>query len=170
MDTCTIDVATDAAKIEAVRSLCRAFVGWQVDSFPQLREAILTYFEPTQWEATLAALPEIHARPKGAMLLATVCDEPAGCIMYREMAPGVAEVKRLFVIPSARGRGIGQALVSDMLARAAKDGYRHVRLDTARFLTAAIAVYRKAGFRECAAPRGAPHGADDVAIFMERRL
>lgn len=170
MGRIAIEVATDATQVEAVRGLCRAFVDWQIETFPHLRNEILSYFEPTKWEATLAALPELHGRPAGAMLLAMVDGEPAGCIMYHRLEPGVAEVKRLFVLPAARGMGIGQALVSHMLAHAAQDGYTTVRLDTARFLEAAIRLYRKAGFRECPPPGGLAEDVAEVAVFMERAL
>lgn len=170
MASVTIRMASSASDVEAVRGLCRDFVAWQLRTFPDLRDKILTYFEPVKWEAVLTDLPSIHARPKGGMLLALIDDAPVGCIMYREMAPGVAEAKRLFVDEGRRGLGIGRALVSEMLAAVAGDGYRSIRLDTARMLTAAIELYRAMGFHECAPLGDVPPELQDIAIFMERAL
>lgn len=170
MNEAKIRLVAGEEDVEAVRALCREFVTWQLREFPHLREKIRAYFEPGRWERTLADLPRIHARPDGAILLATLGGAPVGCIMHREAAPGVAEVKRLFVTDAARGHGVGRALVTGMLDQAARDGYRTVRLDTAKFLTAAIGLYGKMGFRECPPFDGVPPDAAEVAVFMERPL
>ena len=64
----------------------------------------------------------------------------------RRLGPDVAEVKRMFVLPSARGRGYGRRVLVALEAAAAELGYRRLRLDTAQSMTTAIALYRSAGF------------------------
>jgi putative acetyltransferase len=81
---------------------------------------------------------------------------------------GYGEVKRLFVRPEARGRGVAKALMAAIEARAAAAGLRTVRLETGERLQPAVALYRALGY----APRGpfgayAPHPA---SLFLEKRL
>ena len=65
----------------------------------------------------------------------------------RRLGDGVCEVKRMFVVPEARGRGHGRRLL-EALERVARDlGYRAARLDTAQSMTTAMALYRSAGYR-----------------------
>jgi DNA-binding MarR family transcriptional regulator len=86
--------------------------------------------------------------PNGLVLVAYVGDEPVGCGALRLHADGVAEIKRLWVAPQVRGTGIGGRLLADLEARARVHGCRVARLDTNRALTEAIAMYRRAGYRE----------------------
>ena len=76
MSTAAISIAETPDDIAAVKQLCRDFVTWLHAAHPEQRENILIYFEPVKWERTLAELPEIHARPDGAMLLARLDGVP----------------------------------------------------------------------------------------------
>jgi len=98
--------------------------------------------------AELAAMPGYYAPPAGELLLARdVEGEPVGCIGLRPILPaGCCEMKRLYVAPGGRGRGLGGALIAAILREAIRIGYREVRLDTLPSMTAAIALYRAAGF------------------------
>lgn len=168
MNKFEIVIAANAAQFDEVRQLCRDFVAWVMTEFPEHRQQTEAYFEPVRWEKTLAELSDIHARPKGAMLLGYVDGKPAGCFMYHEMEPGIAELKRLFVSPAARGTGLGRALVEQSVALAKVDGYHTVRLDSVRFLTAAVALYEGTGFVESEPTFEIPDHARDLVIFMER--
>lgn len=166
----SVGLATNAEDVDAVRELCREFVAWQLEEFPAMRAEITAYFEPSVWESTLADLPNIHARPRGAMLLARLDGKPCGCIMYHEAEPGTAEIKRLFVSSRQRRSGVGGALVEAAFARARSDGYRRMRLDTAKFLAAARRLYLRYGFEETEPSDGVPAEAREVAVFMQRSL
>jgi GNAT superfamily N-acetyltransferase len=156
--------------VEAVRSLCRAWPEWQLKIYPDLREVILNKFEPVAYGRLLADLPQIHARPKGAMMLAHLDGRAVGCVMHDEMAPGVAEVKRLFVDEGGRGHGLGRALLNAMFAQMRSDGYAVARFSSARFLTHARRLYESAGFVDIAQPDDLPASLRDVVYFMERPL
>ncbi|HZW00994.1 MAG TPA: GNAT family N-acetyltransferase, partial [Candidatus Deferrimicrobium sp.] len=62
--------------------------------------------------------------------------------------PGVAEIKRLWISPPARGQGVGSRILAELEARATAAGKRVVRLDTNGALIEAVALYRRRGFRE----------------------
>lgn len=170
MSTAIISIVETPEDIFAVQQLCRDFVSWLLKEFPEQREKILIYFEPAKWEKILAKLSETHARPKGAMLLARFDELPVGCIMYHEMCPGVAEVKRLFVTNEARGMGVASGLVEALIESARSDGYRELRLDTTIFLDAAVQLYRKYGFVDSSHSIDLPTEALDVVVFMRRTL
>jgi len=60
------------------------------------------------------------------------------------------------VLPSARGLGLGSALIDAIIAEAVRIGYTEMRLDTLPAMTDAIALYRKAGFEPIAPYYGTP--------------
>lgn len=86
--------------------------------------------------------------PRGLVLIASLGDEPVGCGALRFHDDGVAEIKRLWVAPHVRGVGLGGRLLAELESRAHRQGSRVTRLDTNRALTEAIAMYRRAGYRE----------------------
>jgi GNAT superfamily N-acetyltransferase len=96
----------------------------------------------------LATLPGKYAPPDGALLLARDLRGTAlGCVALRPMmAENCCEMKRLYVLPSARGLGLGKALVDAILQEAARIDYREIRLDTLPDMAEAMALYRQAGF------------------------
>jgi DNA-binding MarR family transcriptional regulator/GNAT superfamily N-acetyltransferase len=86
--------------------------------------------------------------PAGHFLVAYVDGEPAGCGAVKHPAGRPAEIKRMWVAESARGRGIGRRLLSELEALAARSGASVARLETNRVLVEAIAMYRSAGYEE----------------------
>lgn len=95
--------------------------------------------------------------PGGLFLLATLGDEPVGCGGLKFHPGDCAELKRLWVSPSARGLGLGRRLLGELERRAAEHGARSVRLDSNRTLTEAIALYRGTGYREVPPFNGDPY-------------
>lgn len=80
-----------------------------------------------------------------------------GCIALKRLAPGIAEIKRLYVRPQARGQGVAKALVSAMLEEAAALGYGDVKLDTLAQMETAITLYRAFGFDDIPAYGSHPY-------------
>jgi ribosomal protein S18 acetylase RimI-like enzyme len=117
----------------------------------------------------LATLPGKYGPPAGELLLGRdMHSEPLGCVGVRPIAPeGCCEMKRLYVSPKARGMGLGSALVDAITGEAVRIGYREMRLDTLPTMSAAIALYDKAGF----APTQ-PYYATPIAgtLFFARKL
>lgn len=86
--------------------------------------------------------------PNGVLLLVRVGGEPAGLGGVRHLDTDAAEIKSMYLAPAFRGAGIAGRLLAELEAIAAERGCGAVRLDTSDYLTAAIALYRAAGYRE----------------------
>ena len=99
-------------------------------------------------EAERAALPGDYAPPRGALMIAEQDGQPVGIGAMRPLPDGTAEMKRMYLRPSARGKGAGRALAVALIDAAREAGYGVMRLDTQRDFTAAVALYRRLGFRE----------------------
>jgi putative acetyltransferase len=104
------------------------------------------------FEAELADLPGDYAAPEGALLLATVDGEVAGCCALRGLDacdyPNASEMKRLFVRKPFRRFGLGRQLAEAVLDAARVAGYHSVLLDTLDDMEAARALYTELGFVE----------------------
>src|SRR3712207_1405475 len=75
------------------------------------------------------------APPTGRLLLVVEAGWVLGCGCLRPIAPGIAEVKRMYLVPSARGQGLGRVLLTTLLSAARAEGYREARLDTGGCMT-----------------------------------
>lgn len=100
----------------------------------------------------LRSLPGDYATPQGALLLALADGQLAGCCALRPLSvaayPRAAEMKRLFVRPAFRGKGIARKLVYEILRMARGSGYDYVLLDTLNTMKEAQALYVLIGFRD----------------------
>jgi GNAT superfamily N-acetyltransferase len=112
------------------------------------------------------AAPEKLVPPAGVLLLGYLDGEAAACGAVQVIEPGVAEVKRMFVAPAVRGRGLGRALLDALEQAAAGLGCDVARLDSAETLTEAIGLYRSAGYTEIDDYNRNPN----ASTWMERRL
>jgi ribosomal protein S18 acetylase RimI-like enzyme len=95
--------------------------------------------------------------PAGLLLVARLHDEPVGCGALRFPGDGVAEIKRMWVAPEARGLGVGRRMLSELEEHARRRGLAVVRLDTNRNLHEAQSLYRSAGYDEVAAFNDEPY-------------
>lgn len=118
-------------------------------------------------ETSIAAGPPAElVPPNGAILLARRDGEPIGIGGIRFLDTDAPEIKSMFIAAAGRGTGLGSQMLEGLEAIAAERGRPAVRLDTSDHLTAAIALYRRAGYAEIPAYNDNPH-AD---LWFERRL
>lgn len=110
--------------------------------------------------------------PRGAFYLIALDGQLAGMGGLRYLRDGVAEIKRIYVRPAYRGLQLGDALLQRLLSDARDFGYHSVCLDSAPFMQAAQALYRTAGFSDCAAYAGTevPAALHGAWRFMQRAL
>lgn len=115
---------------------------------------------------------EMFRPPDGCLLVASEDGQPAGMGGLRRIGVEVGELKRMYVVPAFRSRGIGRVLLAELTARAATIGYPTLRLDSAFFMTTAHALYRSAGFYPIAPYSGSeiPAEYQPYWLYMEKRL
>ncbi len=136
-----IQLVADAAGVPAVRELFREYAAsLDIDLCFQ------------NFAAELAALPGEYAPPAGALLLALVDGEPAGCGALRPLPdvdyPNACEMKRLFVRRAFRRFGLGRLLAERLMDLATQAGYSAMLLDTLDDMEAARGLYTTLGFEE----------------------
>jgi GNAT superfamily N-acetyltransferase len=109
------------------------------------------------FEQELAGLPGHYAPPDGRLLLAEYEGQLAGCVALHKWEAGICEMKRLYLRPSFRGKGLGRVIADKIIAEARSIGYQRMRLDTIEpLMKDAVGMYRKLGFREIAPYRPNP--------------
>ena len=140
-----------------------------------LERAFGVTFDPeVLLENTLSSLDKV-VPPKGHTFVAEdEAGEILGMAFLRPSGTDAMEIKRLYVPPSGRGRGVGRALVEAAMDAARQAGAIALRLDSSRNLETAIALYQSLGFVERAPYPESDHFEDPILgpylIFMERRL
>ena len=120
-----------------------------------------------EFDREVASLPEVYGPPHGCFLLASVDEEIVGCVGLRRLGEGVCEMKRLYAVETARGRGVGRLLAAALVDEARRLGYSRMRLDTVPAMTAARALYASLGFRQIEPYR---HNPIAGTTFMELEL
>jgi ribosomal protein S18 acetylase RimI-like enzyme len=117
------------------------------------------------FEEELASLPGKYAPPAGRLLLALDRGTVAGCVALRPLAsaPGVCEMKRLYVRPAFRSRHIGRLLATAVVQAAAETGYHRMVLDTLASMREALSLYHSLGFQPIAPYYDNP---SSCAVFM----
>ena len=151
---------------------------------PVVRLAPAAWDDPDVQRLTAAQQAELRARYEGGqepgtppsaadvavVLVARDADgEAVGCGALRPLEDGVAEIKRMYVVPAARGRGMSKLLLAGLEAAARDRGWTTLRLETGPRQPEAVALYEGAGYRRIAA--FAPYGDDaDDSLFYERVL
>jgi GNAT superfamily N-acetyltransferase len=112
--------------------------------------------------------PAEFAAPEGLFLVAEVDGVPAGCGAWRRHGPGTVEIKRVYVEPAFRRRGLARALVAALERSAAAAGHDGVVLNTGDRQPEAVALYVAAGYRPV--PGYGIYAAARGAVFLGKKL
>lgn len=136
-----LHLAEGAALVDVARTLFREYA-----------EALDVDLCFQGFETELAELPGEYAQPGGALLVALVDGQPAGCVALRPLPdvdyPNACEMKRLFVRRAFRRFGLGRRLAQSLMDRARAAGYSNMLLDTLDDMEAARDLYETLGFED----------------------
>jgi putative acetyltransferase len=141
----------------------------------QARELFLEYANSLNFslcfqnfEQELATLPGHYAPPEGRLLLGEYEGQLAACVALHGLDERCCEMKRLYLRPAFRGKGLGRVLAEHLILEARKIGYHRMRLDTVEpVMKDAVALYRRLGFREIPPYRKNPNPG---TLYMELDL
>src|SRR5215469_9847685 len=152
-----IGQAESCAQIEAIREL-----------FLEYGQSLSFSLCFQSFDKELAGLPGDYAPPEGRLLLLSISGEAAGCVALHKLSSEMCEMKRLYVRPQFRGKGLGRSLTERIIEDGRQIGYKKLRLDTVEpVMQTAVAMYRALGFREIEPYRENPI---EGALYMELEL
>lgn len=153
----TIVQAESPEEIELVRGLFREYEAWL---------GMDLCFQG--FEEELRTLPGRYAKPDGRLFIASIDSAPAGCGAMRKLEEGICEMKRVYLRPEARGKGLGKVLIEKLIDDARVAGYTKMRLDThPPRMGKAVSIYEFHGFYTIPPYYHNPH---EGVLFMELEL
>lgn len=130
-------------------------------------ETVRDYLSLQHYGEELIHLEEKYGLPGGRIYVAYDEGKPAGCVGLRRINEIDCELKRLFLRPEFRGKGLGRQMTVRVIEDAKEIGYTAMFLDTLPFLKTAIAMYRALGFSEIESYNDSPM---NTSIFMKLDL
>lgn len=152
-------------EVPAARRLIYA-VAREIFQDPRPLEECIATFDAA---GTLQDMDDVQAGyfENGGTFLALLDGERLiGTGALRRLEEGVAEIKRLWLLPEYHHRGLGRHMLGELLAEARRRGYHSVRLKTDRlYQQRALEVYLRAGFREI--PTYGHNDPDDIALQLD---
>jgi len=167
--------STSASPLTSVVKPLELYQAASPAQIEQARELFLEYARSLgfslcfqNFDKELAGLPGDYAPPGGRLLLAGFDNQLVGCVALHKLEPGICEMKRLYLRPQFRGKGLGRALAARIISEARQIGYQRMRLDTVEpVMKDAVAMYRRLGFKEIT-----PYCANPIAgaLYMELAL
>lgn len=120
------------------------------------------------FEEELGNLERVYGPPGGTFLFVRKDRQTAGCVALQDLGNRICEMKRLFLRPEFRGKGLGRQCAERIIQTARKTGYVAIRLDTLPIMREAIDLYRSMGFREIPAYTSDPvEGALCMEMVLE---
>lgn len=135
-----LTLALEPADSAASRALQRAFIADIASRYPG--------WDPGKSQS--AAASDLGP-PGGAWVVAYLDGRPVGCGGLKALGAETAEIRRVYLDPSARGRGIGRNLLQELELHARRLGYRRVRLTTGDRQPEALGLFQTAGYAEVTA-------------------
>ena len=168
----------NTSETPTVPTVVKGFSLAQAESLQQIaqaRELFLEYAQSLEFslcfqnfDKELADLPGDYAPPDGRLLLAEYEGQLAASVALHRLDSDICEMKRLYLRPQFRGKGLGRILADRIISEARQIGYKRMRLDTVGpVMKDAVAMYRKLGFKEIPAYRPNPNPG---TLYMELEL
>ncbi len=144
----------------AVRELFTEYLRWVC---PRIYEEYQAVFDAESIIVNDMEKIDIFLPPKGILLLAYEDSSLAGCACTRTIGNQIAELKRMFVRPRFRRKGIGRLLANETIKAVRQMKYSVLRLDSAGFMSGAHALYRSIGFRDIS-----PYAGSEIPVEYQK--
>jgi GNAT superfamily N-acetyltransferase len=112
--------------------------------------------------------PDEFAQPQGLFLVGYVDDVPVASGGWRARDDGSVEIKRMYVVPSARGKGFARQLLAELELTAKRAGHHRIILETGGKQPEAAALYRSSGYTE--APAFGHYAEYPTALHLGKSL
>ena len=148
---------------DEIKSLFTEYTQYLVENDSNFKE----YLEIQKYDNEIDNLEDKYGMPWGRLYIAFYENQVAGCIALRKLNETECEMKRLYVKPEFRNKGIAKMLVEKVVSDSKEIGYSSMLLDTLPFLQTAIKMYRKMGFYEIGCYNDSPL---DSTIYMKLDL
>lgn len=116
------------------------------------------------FDEELKILETMYSAGAGGILLGKIDNRFVACVAIRRINKDMAELKRMFVQPAFRQKGYGKILLEKAIELAKACNYTTIRLDTLNYMTPAIELYKKSGFKEIPAYY---HNPNSTAVYFE---
>lgn len=159
----TLDLILAYDRKDEIKTLFKDYTQMLIDNDPIFKD----YLGLQNYEEELRDLDLKYGLPYGRLYLALWDQSPVGCIGLRRIDEDHCEMKRLYVKPDFRSKGIGKSLVEEIIKDARLIGYKYMLLDTLPFLDRALQLYKSLGFEETEAYSYSPI---ESSIFMKLDL
>jgi len=166
----TIRLAESSEDYEAFGRVCRQYVDWCRDRYGDMPWFVEEVFGYQSLDEELKVLAIKYGPPNGRTMVVSLGDQIVAGGAYRRRSDTVCELKRLYVIDSARGLGLGRKLSNALIALAQQDGYGLMQLDTGNRLEEAISMYASMGFSHIPPYQEYPEKLMPYLVFMEKPL
>jgi len=148
-----IEIIPAFERPDTLRELFTEYTGALLEAEPAFADYL---FSIQSFEEELRHLEHKYGPPAGRLYLALCDGFPAGCIGLKPFDRESCELKRLYVRPAFRGRGLGTQLVQQIIRDAREIGYKRLLLDTFPFLHSARRIYRRLGFYDIGSYNDSP--------------
>ncbi|MEJ6401728.1 GNAT family N-acetyltransferase [Yoonia sp. 2307UL14-13] len=166
----TIRPARGDYDLAAVRDLCWAYRDILLERTTDLPGLVDHYYATPIYQKLMDDLPGKHIPPDGEIFVATEGDDIIACGMTHRIDAETCEIKRVYVTPEGRGKGIARHLCKDAMTWAKAAGYKRFVLDTMVRLPEAMALYEGMGFTRAAPYHDLPKAFIDLVVFYEHPL
>jgi GNAT superfamily N-acetyltransferase len=165
----SVSRAICAADFEIAAVFCDALAAWdaaEVQAYGVAAEEVLAIYHGE----TTSSLTARYGSADAMMFIARWEGSPAGCLAFAPFDDATMEIRKFYVDPDFRGKGIGSALMRVVLAEVEKGHCRAIVAHTTVYMENAISVYEAFDFTRCTPFRQTPDSIAHTEVFMSRPI
>ncbi len=161
--------ARDTEDLDGLTEVLREYLEWDIS---QLREISGIDLDAVAYLKNTFEEIDLYFPPQGRLLLVREGQRLVGIGFLKPIRGEICEVKRMYVLPSQRGNGLGKTILAQLIDEAKKIGYKKILLDSACYMTAAHSLYRSMGFTNTEYyPEGeTDEDLKDYLVYMEMSI